>query len=103
MSKYKIIEVWNKFYGNVEEVVDYAGRLMKKSACGNPYSKFSPTIDHIRPLSKGGLDNLDNIIICNRDTNYEKSDCFPHREANKKRFIAIRVRGTRNIYEIYKR
>ena len=58
MSKYNTIEVWNKFYGNKTEVYDYAGRLMKKSDCGNPHSKFFPTIDHIRPLSKGGSDIL---------------------------------------------
>ena len=51
MSKYKTIEVWNKRLGNVDEVVDYAGRIMKKSACGNPNSRYFPTLDHIRPLS----------------------------------------------------
>lgn len=53
MSKYNTIEVWNKMYGKKEEAYDYAGRLMKKSACGNPNSRFHPTLDHIRPLSMG--------------------------------------------------
>lgn len=66
MSKYNTIEVWNKIFGNKTEIYDYAGRLIKKSACGNPYSKFFPTIDHIRPLSRGGCDILANIIICHR-------------------------------------
>lgn len=52
MSKYNTIEVWNKIFGNKTEIYDYAGRLIKKSACGNPYSKFFPTIDHIRPAFK---------------------------------------------------
>lgn len=102
MSKYKIIDVWNRLFGKAEEVEDYAGRLIKKSACGNPHSKFHPTLDHVRPLSKGGSDILENIIICHRDTNIEKSDNFPHWKANKTRFVAIRVRDTRNSYEIYK-
>ena len=102
MSKYNTIEVWNKFYGNKTEVYDYAGRLMKKSACGNPHSKFFPTIDHIRPLSKGGSDILENIIICHRDTNEEKADSFPHWKANGRRYIAVRIKGSRNEYEIYK-
>ena len=101
MSKYNTIEVWNKFYGNKTEVYDYAGRLMKKSACGNPYNKFFPTIDHIRPLSKGGSDILENIIICHRDTNEEKGNLFPHWKANGNRYLASRVRGTRNRYVIY--
>ena len=100
MSKYKTIEVWNKLFGNKEEVVDYTGRLMKKSACGNPNSRFHPTLDHIRPLSKGGSDVLDNIIICHRDTNEEKGNSFPHWKANGNHFHARRVRGSRVEYEI---
>lgn len=73
---------------------------MKKSACGNPNSNYHPTLDHIRPLSKGGADVLDNIIICHRDTNEEKADKFPHWEANNRRFHAVRVKGSRVAYEI---
>lgn len=102
MSKYRTVEVWTKLYGNAEDVIDYAGRLMKKSACGNPSSKYYPTIDHIRPLAKGGSDILENIVICHRNTNEEKADNFPHWKTNNKRFIAMRVRGTRNVYKIYK-
>lgn len=101
MSKYNTVEVWNKVYGSKAEVYDYAGRLMKKSACGNPKSKFFPTLDHIRPISKGGSDILENIIICHRDTNEEKANSFPHWKANGNRYLATRVRGTRNQYMIY--
>ena len=101
MSKYNIIELWNEMFGKETEVYDYAGRLIKKSACRNPNSSFFPTIDHIRPLSKGGSDILENIIICHRDTNEEKADSFPHWKANGIRYKAIRVRGTRDNYEIY--
>ena len=100
MSKFRTIEIWNEWYGNIEEVKDYAGRLMKKSACGNPNSKYHPTIDHIRPLSDGGCDVLENIEICHRDTNEEKGDCFPHWVANRKRYHAVRVKGSRVAYEI---
>ena len=51
MSKYKTIEVWNAVFGNKETVTDYAGRVMKKSACGNPNSSYHPTLDHIMPTS----------------------------------------------------
>ena len=73
---------------------------MYKSACGNPNSDYHPTSDHIRPLSKGGNDVLDNIELCHRDTNEEKADHFPHWIANGKRFKSIRVRGSRAAYEI---
>ena len=100
MSKYRTIDVWNEFYGNRESVYDYAGRLMKKSACGDPHSAFHPTIDHIRPLSAGGCDVLGNIEICHRDTNEEKADSFPLWKANGKRFCAKRIKGKRTDYEI---
>ena len=100
MSKFKTVEVWNKYYGSAEEVVDYAGRLMKKSACGNPNSKYHPTLDHIRPLALGGADVLENIEICHRDTNQEKGDHFPHWKVNGNSYHAIRVKGSRVAYEI---
>ena len=64
MSKYKTIDVWNRVFGAKQEAYDYTGRLMKKSACGNPNSAYHPTLDHIRPLPAGGCDVLENIIIC---------------------------------------
>ena len=100
MSKHHTIQVWNEFFGNATEAYDYAGRLMKKSACGNPYSRFHPTIDHIRPLSDGGLNVIENLVICHRDTNAEKADRFPHWKTNGRRFHARRVRGSRSKYEI---
>lgn len=101
MTKYRTIDVWNAFYGNCDELIDYAGRVIKKSACGNPNSSYHPTIDHIRPISAGGHDVLGNIEICHRDTNNEKANSFPHWKTNGKIFRAERVRGTRTDYEIY--
>ena len=102
MSKYRTIDVWNELYGNQESVCDYAGRLMKKSACGNPNSAYHPTLDHIRPVSAGGCDILGNIEICHRDTNEEKADRFPYWKANGNRFRAERIKGSRTNYKIVK-
>ena len=100
MSKYKTVDVWNRVFGARQEAYDYAGRLMKKSACGNPNSAYHPTLDHIRPLSGGGCDVPENIIICHRDTNAEKANHFPHWKANGTTFHARRVKGYRVEYEI---
>ena len=100
MAKHNTIDVWNKYFGKADEVVDYAGRLMKKSACANPNSKYFPTLEHIRPLSNGGSNVLENIIICHRLTNEEKADAFPHWKANGKKFHAERVRGSSKAYVI---
>jgi 5-methylcytosine-specific restriction endonuclease McrA len=100
MSQYTVLELWNERYGNAEEILDYAGRLMLKSACGNPDSAYHPTIDHIRPLSKDGKDVKQNIEICHRDTNEEKGDNFPHWKTNGRSFHAVRTKGVRDGYTI---
>ena len=100
MSKQKIKELWNEIYGNREEVYDYAGRLMLKSACGNPYSTYQPTIDHIRPVACGGKDVKPNIVICHYLTNEEKADSFPHWKVNGVRCHAKKTKGTQNGYTI---
>lgn len=102
MSKYDVSRLWKQSFGSREEAYDYAGRLMKKSACGNQKSAFCPTIDHIRPLSGGGHDVAENLVICHRDTNAEKADCFPHWKANGKSFYAKRIKGSRVGYKIFK-
>ena len=86
MSKYKTVDVWNRVFGARQEAYDYAGRLMKKSACGNPNSAYHPTLDHIRPLSGGGCDVPENIIICHRDTNAEKSKSLSALESKRHDF-----------------
>lgn len=100
MSKYSCAELWERTFGSKQQVYDYAGRLMKKAACGDPHSAYHPTIDHIRPLSQGGSDVPENIVICHRDTNAEKVDRFPHWQTNGRAFRAVRIRGKRTGYRI---
>lgn len=101
MSKHVVLKLWNERFGNKEDVYDYSGRLMKKSAIGNSNSDYEPTIDHIRPISKGGKDVLENLIICNRITNQEKADNFSTWKANNQTFQALRVKGNRSAYQIH--
>ena len=100
MSKYTVKELWEERYGKSEEEYDYAGRRMLKSACSNLNSNFAPTIDHIKPISKGGKDVKGNIKICNVDTNYEKGDTFSTWETNGRYFQAKRVKGSSTNYVI---
>ncbi len=100
MSKYSVKEFWNEKYGKKEEVRDYAGRLMLKSACGDPHSNYQPTIDHIRPIADGGKDTKANIVICHSLTNEEKANSFPHWKVNGLRCHAKKIKDMPNGYEI---
>ena len=102
MSKYIVKELWEERYGKAEEVLDYAGRRMLKAACGDPNSSYQPTIDHIKPLSKGGKDTKGNIEICHVDTNFEKGDSFSTWNTNQMCFQAKRVKGTSTDFVIEK-
>ena len=102
MSKYKIKELWEERYGAQQEIFDYAGRLILKSACGNHNSSYEPTIDHIRPLSEGGKDVKGNIEICHTDTNFEKGNRFSTWSTNQCYFHAKRVTGSSTDYIIEK-
>ena len=101
MSKYNLVGIWDQVFPGQNEAIDYAGRRMVRAAIGNQNSRFCPTIDHIRPLSNGGKDCLENIVICNQTTNEEKANSFPNWTTNGKRFQAKRVRGTSGEYDIY--
>ncbi len=101
MSKFNLMTLWESIFPKQNEVYDYSGRKMMKAAISNPNSRYCPTIDHIRPVSKGGKDNLENIIICARATNEEKADKFPTWLANGKCFQAKRVKGKSDEYDIY--
>ena len=100
MTKYTVKELWEERYGKAEEIIDYAGRRMLKSACGDPNSRCQPTIDHVRPISKGGRDVKGNIEICHVDTNYEKGDRFSTWKTNQRFFCAKRVKGTSTDYVV---
>ena len=101
MSKYNLVTLWEQIFPKQNEAIDYAGRRLLKSAIGNQKSRYCPTIDHIRPLSDGGKDSLENIIICSQETNEEKAHLFPTWNANGKHFQAKRVKGTPGEYDIY--
>ncbi len=101
MSKFDLKKLWEEIYGNKKEVEDYTGRRIVESAIGNQNSKYCPTIDHIKPISKEGKDIKGNIVICNIMTNEEKGDNFPHWKANGKKYKAKKVKGKSGEYDIY--
>lgn len=101
MTHLKIEDLWEIMFKDKEEVTDYAGRKISRAALNNSQSELHPTITYIRPLSLGGKDVAENIVICHTETSQEKAESFPTWTANGKAFQAKRVMGYRNEYDIY--
>lgn len=56
---------------------DACGNLIKYSDYGDSYSLVGWEIDHIRPVAKGGTDDLSNLQALQWDNNRRKRDTYP--------------------------
>ena len=86
--------VWLK--GSI--VVDHDSREMRKDACtawirrgdyGRLDSNFGWTIDHIRPPSRGGTDDLDNLQPMHVENSASRKDGIGN--------CPVRARGDKNV------
>lgn len=58
---------------------DVCNEVIQRSAYGNTNSQFGWEIDHIKPVSKGGTDDLSNLQPLYWETNRDKADLEPWR------------------------
>lgn len=82
-KKKKALTVWKKLHGTNKFAKDFHGRLMALEGYGNPnYFTFINSekiycgwnIHHIRPRSKGGSNEIENLTCTNIATNQQASD-----------------------------
>jgi 5-methylcytosine-specific restriction endonuclease McrA len=45
--------------------------------CGKELDKYTITLDHMIPKSKGGNDTMDNLVASCKECNTEKADMLP--------------------------
>jgi 5-methylcytosine-specific restriction endonuclease McrA len=56
---------------------DVAGHAMKYGDYGNTDSKFGWEIDHIKPVAKGGSNDMNNLQPLYWENNRRKGDSYP--------------------------
>ena len=56
---------------------DVCGNVIKNSAYGDVLSIYGWEVDHIKPVSKGGTDNLSNLQPLQCEANRAKGDTYP--------------------------
>ncbi|MBI3129667.1 MAG: HNH endonuclease [Candidatus Tectomicrobia bacterium] len=56
---------------------DMCGKPMKNSDYGKTNSEHGWEVDHIKPVAKGGTDDLNNLQPLQWDNNRRKGDTYP--------------------------
>lgn len=80
-------QVWNKGsiipgYDSTVWRSDVCGKPMMFGAHGDRNSQYGWEVDHIRPASKGGTDDISNLQPLHWQSNMEKADQWPWRRSS---------------------
>ena len=56
---------------------DYAGAWIRRDQYGDRTAVYGWEIDHCKPVSKGGTDEIDNLYPLHWENNAQKADDYP--------------------------
>jgi len=78
----EIEHIWRKAihfsgYGPTERKIDVCGSLIMRDKYGDTSSPYGWEIDHIRPIAKGGADDIANLQPLHWENNRKKGDRYP--------------------------
>lgn len=81
-TKAEIDAVWDKTapipgQKSATRGYDICGHQIEYGAHGDTNSQYGWEIDHIKPVSKGGIDHIDNLQPLYWETNRDKADIEP--------------------------
>lgn len=77
---------------------DYAGAWICRDKYGDCNSDFGWEIDHLKPITKGGTDELSNLIPLQWENNRTKGDKYPEWNTSKSSEGNINVDMERSWY-----
>lgn len=100
MTKEEALKVWEHEFGDVDYAHDFSGRKIKRE----DYlveNQVGWVVSYIMPLSLGGIDSIDNIVILNHNTAFEKADNYPEFEVVGVKYI-IKHDDSEDFYYIEK-
>lgn len=98
-SEKQLNEVWEKAKivnqdSKDEWRKDYAGAWINRNQYGNHDSTYGWDVDHAKPQSKNGADNLSNWVPLQWENNQKKSDNYPNFQTE------VTSKGNKNIYKV---
>lgn len=73
MKNYLYLDIFN----SKQELIEYLLKVQENTCylCNERFTRGNkPTLDHVRPLSRGGDWSVDNLLLAHRKCNLEKGD-----------------------------
>lgn len=109
LSSTVALKLWHKYYGDASWAEDFDGGIMYRDAYGNPNAYYLNedgkkiycgwNLHHILAVTKGGSNDVKNLICTNIITNEQAGDKTTYTLDNGT-YQVRKIKGIPNAYEI---